>query len=82
MSRALDNDSYIPVRRPLHRLRNLTFIRSIEDIRWESTKTAALRLQETIHSSGQAGVISEQRCADGFRLVLVEDARGPVGLHN
>ena len=82
MSRAFDNDAYIPVRRPLHRLRNLAFIRSIEDIRRKPTETATLRLQETIHSSGQAGVISKQWCADGLRLVLVEDTRGPVGLHS
>lgn len=82
MSCAFDHNSHVPVGRPFHRLRNLAFIRSVENIKGKSTKTAALRLQESIYSSRQAGIISIQRCADGLWLVLVEDARGPVGLYS
>jgi len=74
MSGAFNHNSNVPVGCPFHRLRNLAFIRSVENIRGKSTKTATLRLQESIHSSGQTGVVRKQWCADRLRLVLVEDA--------
>ena len=78
---AFNHNSHVPVSCPLHRLRNLAFICSVENIRGEFTKTIALRLQEFIHSGGQTGVVRKQWCADGLWLVSVEDARGPVGLY-
>ena len=81
MSRAFNHNSYVPVGCPLHRLRNLAFVCSVEDVRWKSTKTATLRLQKSIYFGRQAGVVSKQWCADRLWLVLVEDARGPVGLY-
>jgi hypothetical protein len=71
---SFDHNSYIPVGCPLHSLRHLTLICSIDDIRRKPTKAAALRLQESTHASGQARIVSKQRRANRLRQILVEDA--------
>ena len=66
MTRRLDNDTNIPLRSPLHRLPDLLFGRSIDNILRETTDSAALLLVMPSDARRNARIIGEDGIADTF----------------